>query len=116
MDGFKIIKKRIKIPIYKGTLIIMQIEDFTSVADKYDLTLNMNPDNYAALTWKDGLTYYMAVTKDSTIPEIAHESFHIATYILFDRGYIIGEEKQEAYAYLVEWVMEQCCMVLKIER
>ena len=111
-------KKKIRIPIYKGALTVIQDEDMDVVFKKYNLVAGLPGEEFAACCWTQGMDCFIAVSKSTTIPEITHEAFHIAVEILRDRGYnfsVLGKD-QEPLAYLVEWIMKQCCLVLGIER
>lgn len=107
-------KKKIKIPIYFGDLIIIQVEDskeINTIIQKYNIIIINNP---SAFTFRNnhnnGYTEYIMVFEKETNPRIiAHESLHIVRYMFEDRKmFFETNENDEAQCYLLGWIVGEC--------
>lgn len=100
--------KRIKIPIYKGNLTIIEAKDLNEVSKKYK-----TPDlsNYGAVTLKDNnkyREYVVAFETDSFSNSlIAHEVVHIVNYIYLDCGIELDRVNDEPQAYLTQFLFKE---------
>lgn len=101
------IKKTIKIPIFKGDLIFIKYETTAELDAKYKLNI---PYEYVAIVFndnaKDGYTRYVFAMRQVSIHQIAHEALHVAQMIMHDRG-MERHEVDETEAYLLAWVVEE---------
>lgn len=50
--------------------------------------------------------------KPSWIAALSHEAFHATEQILSKRGMRLGNESSEAYAYLIESIVQRCMEIL----
>jgi hypothetical protein len=48
---------------------------------------------------------YLSDKNDNSV--VAHEAFHIVSMVLRDRGIPLIKETEEAYAYLLKWIIEK---------
>lgn len=101
------LKKTIKIPIFKGDLILIKYDTTEELDAKYKLNI---PYAYGAVAFsdheKDGYTRYVFAMRQINTWTIAHESLHIAQMIMRDRG-MEKHEIDETEAYILEWVFKQ---------
>ena len=108
--------KQIKIPIFSGSLILIQGEPMDEIRKNH----NIEGEPCDAITWKEldksGTTGYMIAFKNCAPPTIAHEADHAVNRIMVDRNIPISYENEEVHAYLVGWVVEQCHKFLKVEK
>lgn len=101
-------KKKIKIPIYFGTLEIVTSEDRIELSEKYKI----EPDGFDAMVFKnskpDFPTNYVALfVGKPTNKIIAHEVVHIVSNIFHDRGITKDLINDEPEAYLTGFIFEQ---------
>ena len=101
------IKKTIKIPIFKGDLIFIKYETTTELDEKYHLNI---PYEFGAIVFsdnaKDGYTRYVFAMRQVSVHQIAHEALHVAQMIMRDRG-MERHDIDETEAYLLAWVVEE---------
>jgi hypothetical protein len=102
--------KKVQIPIYFGTLIIIISEDYKEVASKYRLDLDVNC--HGAFCWdktsKDGYAeYYICIDKDVSNHLIAHEVVHLVNFIFKRIGVKLDIDNDEPQAYLTGWLFSQ---------
>lgn len=101
--------KKVLIPIYFGTLIMVQDNDFTKASYRFGVEL----DNlFEAVVFhkitKDGFTEYYVVFKENpSLQVIVHEIVHIVNRIYSDRNIRLDPLNDEPQAYLSGWVMKQ---------
>ena len=102
-------KKKVKIPLYFGELVILKCKDFKKLNKKYGIELANEWD--AAVfrhTTTEGYTQYFAVfLSKPSIKTIAHEAVHIVNHIFNDRHISLDIFNDEPQAYLTGWVVEQ---------
>lgn len=111
-------QKRIEIPLYYGTLIIIQVEDWDWVNKRFGFDLS---NSYCAMVHriftKKGKREYYAVfncTSEKSTPDvIAHEVVHLVNRVFLDTGIKPDLDNDEPQAYLTGWFMEQICNFLK---
>lgn len=100
--------KKIKIPIYQGTLIIIETDDLSEVSNKYN-----TPDlsKYGAVTLKDENEYrhYIVAFESDSFSNslIAHEVVHLINYIFLDCGVELDRVNDEPQAYLTGWLFKK---------
>jgi len=109
--------KHIKVPIYLGELILIQTEKIENLEGKYGLTDLKNIDAFCYdYPYKDGSSRYILAFEYNTTPKIiAHEAFHLVSYICRDRQMRIDLFNDEPQAYLIGWIVEQCHKYLQIK-
>lgn len=108
--------KKYKIPIYFGTLIVLQDKDDKRIAKEYNL---VGTEIMAACTFtsysKDGHTEYIMAFFGKTSPSIiAHEAVHTVNGIFRDRGIQLDANNDEPQAYLLGWIVDKCHKTLKL--
>lgn len=100
-------KKTIKIPIFKGDLILIKYKNTEKLKTKYKLEI---PYSFGAIVFpynkKSGYTRYVLAMRQTTIHQLAHEALHVAQMIMNDRGIEI-QEVDETEAYLLAFVVEE---------
>lgn len=110
-------KKKIKIPLYYGTLIIMQVYNWDAVNKRFGFDLT---NSYSAMVHRiftdSGHREYYAVfncTLEKATPDIiAHEVVHLVNRVFIDTGINPDLENDEPQAYLTGWFMDQICNFL----
>ena len=103
------IKKKVKIPIYYGDLIIIKCNDWKEVNKKYK---KKKKKTFEAIVFKydtkKGYTKYVAAfSKKPTGATIAHEVTHLVNHIFIDRVMQLDPYNDEPQAYLTGWFFEQ---------
>lgn len=115
-------KKKIKIPIYFGDLIIIQVENSEEkekIIKKYNLEiLNGNEAFMFRNHHYSGYTRYIMVFEEETNPRIiAHESLHLVRCIFEDRKIFFETNyNDEAQCYLLGWIVGECHKFLNIKK
>lgn len=112
--------KKIKIPIYFGTLVLIQKKHLEDIPKKwkpkgFDLSgyggITMEHDN------KRGCRYFIiAFCKPTYAETVAHEALHCAHRIFQHRQIHSDQANDEQTAYLVGWIVRQCHKHLKIAK
>lgn len=103
-------KKKIKIPIYVGDLVIIQTNDFRKVEKKYKLrdTSGMSAFMFKTLDKKGFSQYVVCFGKNVKNSIIVHECVHAVNELFDHVGIKLDIKNDEAQAYLTEWMFEQC--------
>ncbi len=74
-------------------------------------------DAAGAVFLKEGiLVLWIKEFTDSNLEYLVHESTHVANMIFGMRGQAIDVNNDEAQAYLIQWVFQQCKQALKKTR
>lgn len=109
-------QKKIDIPIYFGTLILVESDNIKKLEKKFEIK-DIKPFDALTFPWvsKKGRTkYYMLFTQSGkTNKVIAHECLHTVNQIFKDRGIILDPDNDEPQCYLLGWLVEQCEEFLK---
>ena len=112
-------KKKVKIPIYFGEIIIIQANKLDHIPKKWNI--NFDFCGYAATCYtkntKDGcLRIVMAFMKPTTPEIIAHESYHAVSYLFSHCGIKHDVNNDEQGAFILGWVVKQCHKYLNIKQ
>jgi hypothetical protein len=111
-------KKKIKVPLYFVTLVLVQAKDISCLNKKLDIEVsNKTTDAYMYQrdTKNGDIEYYMVFKKKTTAQIIAHESVHTVNAI-FNRVHIEPNlHNDESQAYLMGWIVKQCHKFLKVK-
>ena len=110
-------KKIVKIPIYHGELILIQVKDLKEVEEKYEMN---NFKMYDAVSFRNftkrGYSRYVIACKfNSSSKSIVHECLHVTNYIFNDRAYFPRLDNDESQAYLIGWIFGECRNYFKIK-
>jgi len=110
--------KKIDIPIYFGTLIIIQKKSFKKIPRKYK-PKNFDLNGYEAYTdyvdIKNGYRIYLMVfLKPTNSRIIAHEALHIMNKIFDHRNIDYTYKNDEHGAYMLGWIIGECHKYLNI--
>lgn len=108
-------KKSIKIPIYRGRLILVATDDLSLCVKKYDYFDEDHEIFAHSILDNNGFEnlYYLFTNPKHEmwdkrkIGVIAHESVHIASYIFNCVGAKYDIDNPEPFTYLVEWVANE---------
>ena len=106
--------KKIKIPIFFGTLVLFQNYDIKKACKiaNFDYDPNNTFDGYSGTnTDRDGHFGYIIIFDKCDASIISHEAVHIAHRILNRNGI---EKDEELIAYLTGWITAQCCKYLNV--
>jgi hypothetical protein len=101
--------KKIPIPIYFGTLILIETVDLQVIAKKYGIIKDVS--SCQAITFQNTnselFECIMAYHEGSRNKDIAHECVHFISNLYINRGVQMCPFNDEPQAYLMGWVFEQ---------
>jgi len=111
MEKLKIFE--IEVPIYNSTILVVVGEDYDEFmaflkahklrwASKYELGSKAD-----AVTNNTKCGIIIRFKDNPTAGTIAHEAFHAAFMSLHDAGLAVTDDSQEAYAYLIDYIVSQ---------
>ena len=111
--------KKINIPVYFGTLVIIQKKSLKDIPKKWAIDFDFH--GYAATTYtkntKSGyLRIVMAFMKNTTPEIIAHESYHAVCYLFSKDGIELDIHNDEHGAFVLGWIVKQCHKYLNIKK
>lgn len=102
----------IRIPTYGRTLNVLVTNNLKKSLKKHGLEglMEWQQDYRAFFTWHedDGIKYpFIVFNKESVTSHevVAHEALHATAFILEDSGINFCEETEEAYAYLLGYIV-----------
>lgn len=98
-------KKRIKIPIYGGSLTIIKDANFKAIEKTYNL---QDLSGYDACAFRINKSEYSLAFINTKPKIIAHECLHFVGYIFEDIGAIMDITNDEPQCYLLEWAVDKC--------
>jgi len=111
------IKKRIKIPIYLGYLIIIVTKRLKKIVRKYNVisTTDLDSDAFSfRLVNKKRVVKYYCVLRPKTKPGvIAHEANHLVNMIFKDDCIMLDTLNDEAQSYFLQWIVKQIDKTIK---
>ena len=109
---------KIKIPIYYGTLTIIQVDNLKKIEKKYNTISLYGMDGCVFRNHKkNGSSRYVMVFEGKTTAEIvAHEALHLVALIYEDRNIILEIENDEPQCYLLGWIVGKCHKHLKLKK
>jgi len=99
------IKVKVKIPIFTGSLTIILGKDLAYVQKKYK-TPPLEAFGAVTLRGKGARSYVVAFENKDDVGLIAHEAVHIVNLIFLDCGQELDRTNDEAQAYLTAWVVD----------
>ena len=105
-------KKTVKIPIYFGTLIMLDVQewDYVNRTFGYDITNGYSAIVFSRFAANGQREYYAAFNagaEEITADKIAHEAVHLVNRVFKDVGIELDLENDEAQAYFTGWVVKQ---------
>lgn len=106
------IKEKIEIPIFKGTLTVIKDKNLKYVERKYKTPCL---DGYGAVTIKNEKKYRHYIVAFEYVDQgiIAHEIVHLVNYIFLDCGIHLDRQNDETQAYLTGWLFEKIHEIVK---
>lgn len=110
----KILRKRIKIPLYFQNLVIIQTDDFKQIEEAYNL--DKAPCGYDAITFEYGGDIVVVFNSKVTPSIIAHETVHIVSFIFHNIGAKKDIYNDEPEAYLYGYIVEQIHKIVKLKQ
>lgn len=111
--------KNIPIPIYNSTLYVYypkNIKDVLKLKKKYNLNYNFSEDKISfqgktsgtlATTFSMSGYHIIIYYRKPSPTTIAHECFHVVFDLLQQRGLVLTNSSDEAYAYLIGYLVGQ---------
>lgn len=106
--------KRLKIPLYHGSIIICLADDLEEVSKKYRMESFYM---YDGVSFRDHVgeytQYVMAFNKDVSSKTIAHEALHTVSKIFEDRKIWCDVTNDEPQCYLLGWIVGECHKFIK---
>lgn len=112
-------KKEIKVPIYTGTLFIVDSDSRKKIKKVIKNFDDKQIYAHSLLFDNKGMTGYGIVLnfnyKKAKITHgvIAHEAYHITSYIAEEHGLEWNVDNDEPLAYLINWVVDQVYLFVK---
>lgn len=104
--------KKIKIPIYHGTMILIQTDNWEKLGKRLNLELSNDTD---AFVYKDPKGRYVACFRSNPSASIiAHEAVHVVNHVYNDSRMMLDPLNDEPQAYLTGWVVDKVCKFLKV--
>lgn len=102
-------KKRIKIPIYGGDILVVVNPTIEEGYKEIDVVTDRDSLDrvHAMCIVFGGRQFAMILTPKTTVGEIAHECFHCVNRTLLDIGYETYPDNDEASAYLLNWMVDE---------
>lgn len=100
-----IIRKIIKIPVYRAEILVIFTDEMKKVVDRY----SPYPDDttlYEALTIEHSGNPIIIFDLTPSINSTVHEAFHAVDAVLSLRGLPLIDGSEEAYAYMIGYVTE----------
>lgn len=110
-------RKKVKIPIYFGDLVMYEVDDWKALEVKYRQGFT---SGYGAYVWrqecsKGFVTYYVAfLSGERDLSVIAHEAVHLVNQIYIDTFMRLDPHNDEPQAYLTGWFVKQITKFLNI--
>ena len=107
--------KRIKLPVYTGHLVLMKVDDFSEIPEKYKS--DFDEKGFSALMWckadEDDKNDFCIAFIDHPHGVIAHESLHCVNSIFHELHVEYTLMNDEHACYLLGWIVEQCYKFLE---
>lgn len=114
----KKLKKKLNIPLYKGGLVLLQVENLSSIEKKYNLTSTLGFEAVCFVNDEEEGSFNCVIAfEGKPKPEIvAHECLHFVNQLCLKYHITHDVNNDEAQAYLLTWAVEQCHKYLKVKR
>ena len=112
-------RKKIKIPIYQGTLDIAIFDNYEKSEYQFDGDFEPSYYDFAGYSIMNNKYYLVIINKIhnkdeiTTIGTIAHEALHVTNKIMRDCGIEIDLSNDEVQAYLLSYITEQIYKIYK---
>ena len=108
--------RRVKIPIYHGTLVV---HVFSNDEERKVLELKYSIDESQAYSGmffprhdKLGFTrYIICLSSNCNYRDIVHECVHFMNAVFSDRGITLDPYNDEPQAYFMGWAFKQCELI-----
>ena len=102
-------KKKIKIPIYFGKLILHKVKWMSELNEKYNLNASDDFDSFVfqETSKKVNKKYHVVLKENTSGSIIAHEVVHLVNYIFLHNGIELDRHNDEPQAYLTGWLFKQ---------
>ena len=118
------IHKRVEIPLYHQHLQIIICDDAEKEIDQINKKYPSNIDRFEFAGYAEGKGKYNLIMLNKkyltdeafVISTIAHEAFHITSFIMKRVGIHPDVNNDEAQAYLLSWIVEQVYKQFKINK
>lgn len=113
-------KKKLKIPLYFGNLVIHQVSKkrMNKLIKDEDLSKHgISAGTHDAFVFKKRHSYHMVFKKGyCNARVVAHEALHVVHFIFSDRGIDIDIKNDESECYLLGWIVGKCHKHLKLRK
>lgn len=100
-------KKNVRVPIYFGWFIMIQLDDLSLLCKKYGLRPISNQSHEATAFRHNGNYVVAFQNKPIDYSNISHEVVHLVNYIFYDCGVLLDTENDEPQAYLTGWLFSE---------
>lgn len=110
-------RKKVKIPIYFGELVIYKVEDWNFVNKEFGFELDKGYDGAFWYTQDNSGTdkFHIAFKDNPSESIVAHEVVHLVNEIYKTRHMSLDFNNDEPQAYLTGWVVGEVHKFLKDE-
>lgn len=110
-------KKKIEIPLYCGSVTIIQTNNYKKIEKKYK---TQPLHGYEAFIFRnhknDGFSRYVIVfSKKVDSAVIAHECLHFVNYVFSDSLISLDASNDETQCYLLGWIVGECHKFLTVD-
>jgi hypothetical protein len=102
------IKKNIIVPIYGNKVIFLATDNVKNIPKYLDFSYD-NVYAHTIIAYEKGEEIFIILNQKEnlSVGVLAHEVIHAANFIFYSRGIKLDIENDEAYAYLVEYLMDK---------
>ena len=109
-------KKRIKIPIYEGSITVVVNPTIEEGYKEINVTTERDSLDriHAMCIVFGGREFAMILTPKTTVGEIAHECLHCVNRTLMDIGYSVDPDNDETQAYFLNWMVDEVYKIWKL--
>lgn len=115
------IHKNVEVPLYHQHILIIISEDVEKEIEQINKKYPANIDRFEFSGYSEGngkfhlivLNKKYLTDESFTISTIAHEAFHITSFIIKRVGIKPDVNNDEAQAYLLSWIVEQIYKLYK---
>ena len=113
--------KKFKIPLYYGSLHIAICNDVEKEIEDVRKKFYVNTDEYDFAGYSEATeNHYLIllnkkhlISDDFAIGTLAHEAFHVTSFVMKRVGIKADVNNDEAQAYLLSWIIEQTYKLFK---
>lgn len=107
---------RFDVPIYGGTVWFAQTVEDTQICASL-IGAEFDPEGWGGISWGGysykGASIYLVGIKTQSVSVLAHEMSHVAMGVLGHAGVVVTPKDDEAFCYLLEFLLDRSIPYLK---